>query len=136
MVQSITAEDAKAAARQRLGLTRELEQARTVTSHPSKGGSRGYDVAWRQAELQRFLNGEPTMASQASIYRWRDRPVPYRMNGNKERETLVGRDLLAMAIYLKAYPCALADEVCMFVYNQTSSVYSYRGGRDPHWRLL
>ena len=33
-------------------------------------------------------------------------------------------DLFAMVVYLKAYPCALADEVCTFVYHQTGSVYS------------
>jgi len=39
-------------------------------------------------------------------------------------ETRLGVDLLAIAIYLKAYPRAPLDEVCMFVYNQTGSVYS------------
>jgi hypothetical protein len=32
------------------------------------------------------------------------------MNGNKERETLVGGVLFAMVFYLKEYPCALAQE--------------------------
>ena len=46
------------------------------------------------------------------------------MNVNKETEILVGSDLFVMVLYLMAYPCALADEVCTFVYNQTCSVYS------------
>ena len=42
---SITAEDAKAAARQRIGFTRELEQPRTVLNmvSPVQRGTRGYD---------------------------------------------------------------------------------------------
>ena len=55
MVKSITAENARAAARQKLGFAREHEQARRVASHPSKGGSHGYDVTWRQAELHSWV---------------------------------------------------------------------------------
>jgi hypothetical protein len=39
-------------------------------------------------DIQRFVNGAPTTASKESLYMWRVRRVPYRVNGNKERDTL------------------------------------------------
>ena len=43
--------DLAAKVRRDLGLTRQLEQPRLVLSHPSRGGSRGYDVWYREEQL-------------------------------------------------------------------------------------
>ena len=50
-------------------LTRELRQDRQSLPHPSIGGSRGYPVWFREAELQRWQNGEEITASRQSIHR-------------------------------------------------------------------
>ena len=117
---------ARANKRAKLGFSREVQQDRTKQApHPSRGGSKGYDVWFRQEELQRVANGEaPTTAHIRSVQRWQNRLIPYQQTGNKARATIVGRDQFYLALFLTAYPDASADEIALFIYNETGSVYS------------
>jgi hypothetical protein len=115
---------ARAEARSAIGLSRELQQNREDRPHPSRGGTRGYSVPWRLAQLRDHDNGLPTTASEASITRWAKRLVPYQMTGNKERDNLQGEDQWCMVVYLVAYPESYGDEVATFIYNETGSVYT------------
>jgi len=91
--------DERADARRRVGLTRELEQTRQTLPRPSVGGTRGYPVWHRIADLGRTAQGLPTDASRVSHFRWRTRLLPFRMTGNQERkENIVGIDQFLMAI--------------------------------------
>ena len=120
-----TDEDQRARARHRLGFfSRKLQQDRTTRPHPSLGGTRGYETNWRQEMLNAYNQGEAVTASRASIFRWRQRLLPYRSCGNKEAETIVGEALLSLAVYLAAYPQAEADEIAIFIYDETGEVYS------------
>ena len=76
-----------------------MEITRTHLPHPSRGGARGYDVAFRESEVASFDQGYPTTASESSIYRWKRRLHPFIMNGNKEREVLVGIDQFHLCIF-------------------------------------
>ena len=61
--------------------------------------------------------------------------IPKRQTGNKEKESLVGNDLLLMAVFMFGYPDAQADEVATFVYNQGGDVYSRQDISDRLKRL-
>ena len=115
--------DARALARRRLQLSRELEQTRQALPHPSIGGARGYPLWFRQEELQRHQTGNPTTASPSSLTRWGIRLEPYRMTGNAERSELVGIDLILLAIVFTIYPQATLDEMAMFIYNEGGGIY-------------
>ena len=109
----MNAEDERALRRRKEGLPRELQQSRTVCPHPSNGGSRGYSVPFRIAEIYRFELGEETTASERSIRRWIGRLIPRRPTGGTEREGLVGVDLFLLVFYLTAWPDADANELIM-----------------------
>jgi len=115
----------QAEARSRLGLTRCLEESREVENkHPSRGGSQGYNFAWRMAQLRANEFGEAVSANPRTIRRWKLRPVALRKTGNKQRAGLVGRSLFFLVVFLQAYPDAMADEVAAYVYNNTGEICS------------
>ena len=106
--------------RRNLGLECELQSFRNVPPHPSRGGSRGYSVAMQASELQLDDIGLETTASRSSLYRWRQEHfLPYKQTGNKENETIVGLDLYLMCMFLIAYPEATADEITVFIANNS-----------------
>mmetsp|Transcript_6503 Transcript_6503/g.9884 ORF Transcript_6503/g.9884 Transcript_6503/m.9884 type:complete len:254 (+) Transcript_6503:83-844(+) len=112
--------------RRNLGMERRLQIFRAQNAHPRQGGSRGYPVEMRQAEIDHFLNGLPTIASQRSIYRWMHRLHPFLQGGNRNREVLVGLDQFLMCLCLLIWPDALEDEIIAFIANmgRTRRVYS------------
>ena len=116
--------DLQAHARAQLGLSRELEQARRVTPHPSHGGSGGYDVWFREEQLARAQAGEDVDVSLSSLRRWGERLHPYRQTGNKAREQVVGVDLINLVTFLRAWPEATLDEMAVFLYNEGGPLYS------------
>jgi hypothetical protein len=116
--------NARAEARSKQGLSRELQQNRTdLPADPSKGGSRGYPVWARQDDLQQLQTGLPTRASASSLRRWTNHITPYQQTGNKARQNLTG-DQLLMSIFLFAWPEAEADEVATYIYNNSGNLYS------------
>ena len=115
----------QAHARAQLGLSRELEQARRVTSHPSHGGG-GYDVWFRKEQLARAQAGEDVDVSVSSIHRWGERLHPYRQTGNKAREQVVGVDLIILVTFLRAWPQSTLDEMAVVLYNKGGPLYSKR----------
>ena len=68
-------------ARRNLGMARSLQLCRTNRPHPGRGGSQGYSVEMHLAEIQRFLLNQPTVASDASIYRWMNQLHPFLQGG-------------------------------------------------------
>jgi hypothetical protein len=85
-----TDKDAQAKARSDGGSSsRALQQVADVPApgtekpHPSKGGSTGYDVSFRENQIERFRNGQPIQVSVGSIYRWMNRINPLPATGNK-----------------------------------------------------
>ena len=57
--------------------------------HPSNGGTRGYDIPFREFILENYQAGRPIPASLTrSVIRWARRIVPLRMTGNKPRNEL------------------------------------------------
>jgi hypothetical protein len=51
-----------------LGFSRRLEHARRISPYPGLGGGGGYDVWYREQQLQRFNAREAIDVSLASIY--------------------------------------------------------------------
>ena len=116
--------DLDARARAELGLSRQVQQPRRVAPHPNRGGSRGYDVFYRQMQLDKINLGQPVDVSRSSISRWTRRITPRRQTGNKQRGQIVGGDLLNLVIYITAYKDATQDEIATFIYNEGGALYS------------
>ena len=64
-------------ARAELGFSRQLEQPRRTTPHPSLGGSGGYAKWFREEQLQKTRDGEAVDVSPSSISRWSRRIQRY-----------------------------------------------------------
>ena len=60
--------DLKAQACAELGFSLRLEQPRRILPYPGLGSGGGYDVWYREQQLQRFDAGEAIDISLASIY--------------------------------------------------------------------
>ena len=60
--------DLEAQARAELGFSRRLKQPRRISPYPGLGGGGGYDVWYRNQQLQRFNASEAIDVSLASIY--------------------------------------------------------------------
>jgi hypothetical protein len=107
-------EDAAANARRDAGLSRQLNIARSEQPHPNRGGSRGYDTWFRDAQMGAFQQGLPITVSESTVCRWLRDPVPKRQTGNKQFESIRGMDQFHMALCLCAHPCAQLGESCRF----------------------
>lgn len=62
--------DEYAAARSRLGLSRETELTRKSLPDPAKGGARGYQVPDCVWQLEKERGGHDVKASGISLWRW------------------------------------------------------------------
>lgn len=119
-----TQEDARAQQRSKLGLHQEFQQVRTEQPHPRRGGARGYPVYQRLDEIQADNEGRATVASISSLRRWRLDLTRKRMTGGVQREAMVGFDMFLLCRYLFARPCADADEIALYIFNNGGAVYS------------
>ena len=114
-----------AKARRDAGIPRILEQVRRPDADPSLGGCVGYPEWFRELELSRAARGEETTACTRSLRRWNTRGTErFRMTGNSERSVLVGVDQFWLCFFMFLFPEASADETCVFVYDNTGSVYN------------
>jgi len=107
--------------RKRIGFQRAIRNQRIVTSHPSLGGSRGYSCEFRHQAVSRWRQGERRRlgASDSSIYRWRNRIVPFNMNGNKKTSKIRGHDHFLHYFYRLIFPNATADEVRRWIFENS-----------------
>ena len=105
--------------------------------HPSRGGSRGYDMATRAMALSVKVNGEEDNQvfqslraqhlhpSKRTTNRWQQRLtnqghfLPYEMNGNNPASALQGNKLLMLVLFRMCYPKATAAEVNAFLFSCT-----------------
>ena len=116
--------DLFAKARRKLGLSRQLEQARSIGPDPSNGGTTGYPVWYRIDQLDRFYRNEAIDVSLASIYRWEVRLNPFRPTGNHASATIVGTEVLLLSLFIVAHPDATLNEMAAFLYNEGCRLYS------------
>lgn len=124
--------DERARARSQANLSRELHVRRDDNPpDPSRGGSRGFPLWYRQNVLNMVQNlgsvraaADASNVSQATIYQWQNRVEPYRMTGGREREALVGKDQFLMAQFIYIYPSATLKEIAAFLYTNTGNLYS------------
>ena len=115
-----------------LGLSRVLRSDRPdLPSHPSRGGSRGYDINKRNLVLDDVIATSLAEASEkhristSTIRRWMERVMPYRQTGNKPREDLVGLDQFLLCLAVHIYPRGSSDEIAAFIHRRGGSkVYS------------
>jgi hypothetical protein len=115
--------DRVASERSRQGQSRELQQQRGPQPAPSRGGAPGYPEFFRDQDLVRAANGDPTVASTSSIRRWIQRIQPHRMTGNRERSRLVGYDQFLLCLCYLTWPHVQADEAASFVYRNGGGLY-------------
>ncbi len=76
--------------------------------HPSVGGSRGYDIPFRQMIVDAFQAVNPAPEGmRSSVWRWRQNGVnPKRMTGNKPVSSLSGQYLLLLVLFKLIWPQA------------------------------
>ena len=92
-------------------------ESSAASSHPSRGGCRGYDIATRQMAMSIKLNGEEDNPlvdalraqglhpSKRTTNRWAQRQAtighlhPFEMNGNNPATVLKGNKLFMLALY-------------------------------------
>ena len=110
--------------RRELGLSRQLKLMRRVPPHPSWGGSTGYAVSFRQEQLQRWHNGDPTIASKSSLQRWNLWLLPYHQTGNGPQSQLIGIEMVLLVTFVIAYPDAIIEEMAVFIYNNGGCIYN------------
>ena len=108
-------EERQVTLRRNLGFKRLLEQPRSVPVNPSKGGSTGYPVWYRQQEIDLYSAGQPTTASKNSILHRKERLEPSRQTGNKESTILRGQHQILLSSYIFAHLEVTADEVATFI---------------------
>ncbi len=87
--------DLKAQACAELGFSRRLEQPRRISLYQGLGGGGGYDVWYREQQLQRFNASEGINVSLASIYRWADKNWRGCMAGSLDPWAVVTRASVA-----------------------------------------
>eukprot|EP00536_Pseudo-nitzschia_multiseries_P007348 jgi/Psemu1/17780/gm1.17780_g len=83
----------------KLQLTRELKVERKAPSHPSIGGSKGYNLWYRREQMEKYQNGEP-------------------VNDTSNKNI----DLFVACIII--YPQAQLDEIAMYLCNDSIGHYS------------
>ena len=107
--------------RSQQGLERVSESQTNNHSHPSFGGSHGYDLWFREDVLSHeSLYGIKSAAdyfgvSMASIYRWKKRLYPSQQTGNREKGTLTGLDQYLMVVGLFLYPRMSNNQLSVFI---------------------
>ncbi len=79
---------------------------------------------YREEQLMRFHAGETVEVSYSSIVQWNLHPGPYRQTGNRPWTTIVGVDLINLAMFITAWPDATIDEMAVFIYNKGRGLYS------------
>jgi transposase len=107
------------------------------TSHPSKGGARGYSMDMREMAIRVQHTGQehtPTIQNQRvekkfpsrwTTRRWARRLAqsghikPFQMNGNKRSTVLTGRMRFLLVFYRTLFPKCTAAELNCFLYNNT-----------------
>jgi hypothetical protein len=125
-----TTANERATIRSKAGLSREVEVLRDdIRSHPSRGGSTGYDLWLRHYCLDQVASYgmgvvQDLPCCRKTLYNWINRIHPFRQTGNTERGAIVGNDLLLLCICLYAYPTASKDELATFIANQGGDIYT------------
>ena len=88
--------------------------------HPSRGGSRGYDIPFRQMILENHNAGRPVPRSlMRSVRRWARNHIPRRMTGNKSRSELSGYYLFLLVLFKMIWPHSSYYECIAFIANET-----------------
>jgi transposase len=89
--------------------------------HPSRGGSRGYDIHHRQMVVDSYRAGNPAPGGMLrSIQRWIvNGVIPFRMTGNKPSSDLSGEYLLLLVIFKFIWPQSNYCECIAFIANES-----------------
>ena len=123
-------ENSRAEWRRKCGIERVEQVPRDTvanSSHPSRGGSKGYSVEFRQEMVAMHNAGRQVPERlRSSLYRWRRRIVPYRQTGNKASRSMNGEARFLLVLYKKVYPEAQHEEASAFIANESMDgrVYS------------
>ena len=99
-------------------------------SHPRIGGTRGYDIPFRQMIGDAYQVGNPAPEGmRASVYQWMQRGVnPKRMTGNKPLSELSGKYLLLLVLFKLIWPQANYFECIAFIANSTNDAKIFTEG--------
>lgn len=108
--------------RKRLDRVDHVPRDDNARRHPSWGGSRGYDMFYRQEQVDAYQAGLPVPTRIVrSIQRWiRDGIGALRMTGNKGSYNLSGEALLLLVLYKLIWPHAINMECSVFIANNST----------------
>ena len=92
--------------------------------HPSVGGSRGYDIPFRQMIVEAYRAGNPAPEGmKSSVWRWMNNGiVPLRMTGNKPSSALSGQYLLLLMMFKLIWLQANYCKCIAFIANTSDNV--------------
>ena len=114
--------------KQRLDRITQVSRDDNERSHPSWGGSCGYDIFHRRELVDSYQNGRPVPTRVIrSIQRWIRNGVDALMpTGNKGCYNLSGEDLLLLVLYKLIWPHAINVECIAFIANNSTEgkIYS------------
>lgn len=98
--------------------------------HPRNGGSRGYDIPFRQMIVDAYRAGNPAPEGmRSSVWRWTTNGVaPFRMTGNKPVSALSGQYLLLLVLIKLIWPQANYFECIAFIANQSDDAKVFSEG--------
>jgi hypothetical protein len=120
--------------RQQLDRVDQVPSDDNARRHPSWGGSRGYDMFYRQEQVEA---GHPVPSRIVrSIQRWiRDGIGPLRQTGNKGSYELLGEHLLLLVLFKLIWPHAINIECSVFIANNPLML-SFLHSRKSHVPFL
>ena len=98
--------------------------------HPRNGGSRGYDIPFRQMIVDAYRAGNPAPEGmRSSVWRWTTNGVaPFRMTGNKPVSALSGQYLLLLVLIKLIWSQANYFECIAFIANQSDDAKVFSEG--------
>lgn len=125
-------EDDRAEFRKNICVPRKEDVPRdsVIGKDPSRGGSEGYPVPFRELLIKLYQNGHVIPKKQLrSVQRWiKDGVIPKRKTGNKAVTSMGGIHLLLLALYKLIYPQATNPQCAVFIaiYSDDGRVFTNR----------
>jgi hypothetical protein len=90
--------------------------------HPSNGGSRGYDIPFRQMMVEAYQAGNPAPNGMLrSIQPWTNHTIPFRMTRNKSISALMRQYLLSLVVFKLIWHQATYIKCTAFIANNSNN---------------
>ena len=123
-------EDELATLRKNIGMPRKdgVDRDLSLGKDPSRGGSEGYDLPFRELLIDLYQSGQPIpLSNLRSVQRWiKNGTARKRKTGNKASSSMGGIHIFLLAIYKRIYPQASRPQCAVFIatYSEDGRVFT------------